>query len=703
MNKVYRSVYNKVLGTWVAASELTAARGKPARAKSGVVLVAGVLLASAGAMSDLAQASVAISDNGSKSVQSGPASMSASSGGIGASASANSIAIVGDGDCNLLTNVDAQKVYGDGAANNYKGGIYGFGVQTSAASYDDLSNAGAGQSGMKGYSSMTAGYVTESGNGVASTQAFGQNSIAMGCGAHANGFGTVAQGWGAVANGAGAVAYGINAVANGQGSFASGIAADAEGDDSIALGTLASATGNGSIALGANTVAAGENAVASGNGASAEGDESVAMGSSASASGANALAFGANALASGENALASGIGASATADNTIALGSQAMASGIGALAFGMNASASTANSVALGANATASAANAVALGANSVADRADSVSVGAAGSERQITNVAAGTADTDAANVSQLKNSGLIAADGTANVAVTYDKNADGTSDYSNLTLGNGVAGGTTIHNVAAGVADTDAVNVGQLNSAVDNLNTAVNNAQSAAESAYNPFIAAYGDRSTEGAVASGVYSAAVGANANASGTNTVAFGANANASGAGSAAFGANAVASADNSVALGANSVANRANTVSVGSAGSERQVTNVAAGTEGTDAVNVNQLVAAQQQAESYADSKMSQMTQGLSSLQDSISDVQRKAYAGTAAAMAVAGLPQPTQPGKIMVAMAGGRYGGQTGGALGFSYVTENNKWVGKVAANTSTQGNTGVVVGAGYQW
>ncbi|CAB3799739.1 hypothetical protein LMG28688_05021 [Paraburkholderia caffeinitolerans] len=697
MNKIYRSVYNKVLGTWVAASEHTAARGKPARAKSGAMLLAGALLASAGAMSDVANASVAISDNGSKSVQSGPASMGGSAGGIGANASSNSIAIVGDGDCNLLTNVDSQKVYGDGLASSYKGGIYGFGVQNSATSYDDMTNAGAGQAGMKGFSSMTAGYVTETGNGVAATQAFGMNSIAMGCGAQANGFGTVAQGWGAIASGAGATAFGINAVASGQGSYASGIAATAAGDDSIALGTLATASGNGSIALGANAAAAGENAIASGNGAIAEGDESVAMGANASASGAGSTAFGANAAASGSNALASGIGASAEGDDSVAMGSKAVASGVGAMAFGMNAAASGANSMAFGANAAASADNTVALGAGSVADRENTVSVGAAGAERQITNVAAGTADTDAVNVSQMKKSGLIAADGSAKVAVTYDQNADGTADYSNLTLGNNVAGGTTIHNVAAGVADMDAVNVGQLNSAVDglnssvdNLNAAVANATNLAEAARNPLFAAYGDKNTEAASATGVYATAAGANASASGMNSVAV--------------GVNSSATADNSVALGAGSVANRANTVSVGAAGSERQVTNVAAGTEGTDAVNVNQLDEAKQEAKSYTDQQVSQsVSQGLSSISDSVHDVLRRSYAGTAAAMAVAGLPQPTQPGKIMVAMAGGRYGGQTGGALGISYVTNNNKWVGKVAANTSTTGNTGVVVGAGYQW
>ncbi|MDR3097608.1 MAG: hypothetical protein LBV73_11095 [Paraburkholderia sp.] len=160
-------------------------------------------------------ASLAILDNGMKAVQSGTAFIGGSASGKGASASANSIAIVGDGDCNLLTNIDSQKVYGDGLANSYKSGIYGFGVQKSEANYDDLSNAGAGQAGMRAFTSMTAGYVTETGSGVAETQAFGLNSIAMGCGSHANGFGSVAQGWGAVADGAGAVACGINSVAAG--------------------------------------------------------------------------------------------------------------------------------------------------------------------------------------------------------------------------------------------------------------------------------------------------------------------------------------------------------------------------------------------------------------------------------------------------------------------------------------------------------
>ncbi|WP_219626891.1 ESPR-type extended signal peptide-containing protein [Stenotrophomonas maltophilia] len=92
-------------------------------------------------------------------------------------------------------------------------------------------------------------------------------------------------------------------------------------------------------------------------------------------------------------------------DNSSAPGlpsSGAQAGGASAVAAGNGAVASGNASVAVGAGAKAEADNAVALGAGSVADRDDTVSVGRSGYERQITNVKAGVRDTDAVNVSQL-------------------------------------------------------------------------------------------------------------------------------------------------------------------------------------------------------------------------------------------------------------------------------------------------------------
>ncbi|MDN7542806.1 hypothetical protein QZM85_36450, partial [Burkholderia cenocepacia] len=82
-----------------------------------------------------------------------------------------------------------------------------------------------------------------------------------------------------------------------------------------------------------------------------------------------------------------------------------------------------------------------------------------------LSNVKAGVANMDAVNVGQLKDSGLIGDDGKSIAAVTYDRNADGTPNYGTVTLGNG-AGPTQIKNVADATDDHDALNLGQLKDA---------------------------------------------------------------------------------------------------------------------------------------------------------------------------------------------------------------------------------------------
>jgi autotransporter adhesin len=74
----------------------------------------------------------------------------------------------------------------------------------------------------------------------------------------------------------------------------------------------------------------------------------------------------------------------------------------GSSAYGQNAVASATNSTALGTGAVASGTNSVAVGANSVASQANTVSFGTPGNERRLTNVAAGVAPTDAVNLGQL-------------------------------------------------------------------------------------------------------------------------------------------------------------------------------------------------------------------------------------------------------------------------------------------------------------
>jgi len=129
---------------------------------------------------------------------------------------------------------------------------------------------------------------------------------------------------------------------------------------------------------------------------------------------------------------------------------------------------------------------------------------------------------------------------------------------------------------------------------------------------------------------------------------------------------------------VALGAGSTTDRNDSVSVGSAGAERQITNVRAGTAPTDAVNVQQL-------------------------NNSVHSARQDAMGGVAAAMAVAGLPQSTLPGRTFMAISGSTYGNEYGTAIGASYMTKDGKWVVKGAVNTSSRGEVGAVVGGGFYW
>ncbi|WP_257390866.1 ESPR-type extended signal peptide-containing protein, partial [Snodgrassella alvi] len=179
-------------------------------------------------------------------------------------------------------------------------------------------------------------------------------------------------------------------------------------------------------------VAYGVYSFASGCGSYATGNYSTAFGNNATATAGGAQAFGVAALASGATAVAIGVGAQATNTASLALGSVATSDGAGSVAVGFNSAAQKNNATALGANAMATVEKAVALGSDSLANTSSDIqgydpagtntdavnqsatwksTVGAVAIgntsmqlTRQITGLAAGTADTDAVNVAQLKN-----------------------------------------------------------------------------------------------------------------------------------------------------------------------------------------------------------------------------------------------------------------------------------------------------------
>ena len=126
------------------------------------------------------------------------------------------------------------------------------------------------------------------------------------------------------------------------------------------------------------------------------------------------------------------------------------------------------------------------------------------------------------------------------------------------------------------------------------------------------------------------------------------------------------------------------------------------NVAAGTLANDAVNVGQLqsglASAMADAHSYTDSRFDELRFDLST---DVRQVRRNAFSGTAAAMAVAGIPQTMEPGQSMVGGGIGYYRGQTAFALGASTTFNDGRGVVKAGATLDTHGKGGFSAGAGF--
>ncbi|EFN7397047.1 YadA-like family protein [Escherichia coli] len=520
----------------------------------------------------------------------------------------------------------------------------------------------------------------------------------------------------ASASGIGATAVGYNAVASGESSVAIGQGSSSTVDTGIALGS--SSVSSRVIVKGSRDTSVSEEGVVIGYdttdgellGALSIGDDgkyrqiiNVADGSEAhdavtvrqlqNAIGAVATTptkyFHANSTE--EDSLAVG-------EDSLAMGAKTIVNGNAGIGIGYGAyvDANALNGIAIGSNASANHANSIAMGNGSQTTRGaqtgyaaynmdapqNSVgefSVGSEDGQRQITNVAAGSADTDAVNVGQLK--------------VTDAQVSQNTQSITNL------------------------------NNQVTNLDTRVTNIENG-----------IGDIVTTGSTK---YFK----------TNT--DGVDANAQGKDSVAIGSGSIAAADNSVALGTGSVANEENTISVGSSTNQRRITNVAAGVNATDAVNVSQLKSSEaggvrydtkadgsvdysnitlgggnggttrisnvsagvnnNDAVNYAQLKQSvqetkQYTdQRMVEMDNKLSKTESKLSGGIASAMAMTGLPQAYTPGASMASIGGGTYNGESAVALGVSMVSANGRWVYKLQGSTNSQGEYSAALGAGIQW
>ena len=255
----------------------------------------------------------------------------------------------------------------------------------------------------------------------ASTDKAATSSLAIGDGANTTGRSTVALGLSAQATSANATAVGANSIAS--------------EDDTVAVGHGAKATDGNASALGADAIASNIESTAIGHGTAASGASSTALGSRAKAAGTAGVGIGMLANATKDYSIAIGGESSSTADNSIAIGRKSSVSENDSIAIGTRSNASAVKSIAIGDGASATTANGVAIGSKSVASTAagvagynantgrtdtyanltgatltstlGGVAVGTTDQTRQINYVAAGTADTDAVNVAQLKSVNL--------------------------------------------------------------------------------------------------------------------------------------------------------------------------------------------------------------------------------------------------------------------------------------------------------
>ncbi|RQX83326.1 adhesin [Burkholderia anthina] len=346
----------------------------------------------------------------------------------------------------------------------------------------------------------------------------------------------VTQGTNAKA-GASGIAIGDQSNAGSKGSSGSGGA--------IAIGVGSQALANSATAIGTVAVAQGNTSLAVGRQSAAVGDFSMALGNVADAHGTSSIALGHSALASGDRSVAIG-GANPTSSDGVSAGAsydaatQTRAGGTQSVAIGAGAQTNDNNQVAIGSGSIGANNGGTPVFGGTAAPVGGAVSFGALGSERQLKNVAAGAADTDAVNVQQLKNVNSTLSTGIGNVdarvtsvgnalsttisnvdqrvtsvgnslstsIVTATQNVVKYTDDSHAAIALDGATGTTIGGVAAGVADTDAVNVGQLKSGIAPLQTSLSTAASNITNLQNSVTGINGSLSTAASNIAGLQAA---------------------------------------------------------------------------------------------------------------------------------------------------------------------------------------------------
>ena len=343
-------------------------------------------------------------------------------------------------------------------------GAFAGGTYAQATNAGDVAIGGASSDQFNNYAVASGGYSVaigtaakaDGGAGVSigyKTNAKTSNSLAVGSESQATGEGAVAVGRKNTSTGASSTVLGILSTASATSATAVGMQTTATGENSLAVGHLSSAIGKNGVAVGTNRTTAALGGVAVGQAAKSNKFNSVAMGMNVTADGDNSVALGGSASANSEGTIAIGSYGStptkATGNRALAIGSATTANGLESIAIGSRVNSTSQHSIAIGTASNASAVKSVAIGPDSRATVDGGVALG----RDSVADVAGG-----------ITNKG-------------YNPNTNRTDNYSGLTgnvltsttgavsIGNGTTVTRQLTGLAAGIRDTDAVNVAQLKS----------------------------------------------------------------------------------------------------------------------------------------------------------------------------------------------------------------------------------------------
>ena len=466
MNKIFKVVWSKTKECYVVVSEVAKNNGGKKKALASVLAGLAMVAATAGtpvhADVGLGGSSVNISPNGTYN---GSNSVTPNSIVVGyqnrtTGGSGNGHVIYG---ANNVANQDSSMALGNqNVATGPAASAIGVGSQATGRNTIAVGNV-AKASNTDNIAIGTYSEALTSGQD-AYALAVGSYSkanahMAVGIGALANATGTesTAVGAGSKATAKNSQAFGARNTASGQNATAIGYGNTSAVEDTITVGTSNTASVGGGIAIGQNNIAnsggtAGNTMIAIGRENEATAQDTVAIGRRTKATENVAVALGARSEATGSGAVAlggngDGYKTTATQLGSVAIGMQSTSTGVASTAVGGVSQATAKGASALGFKANASAESATALGQESSASIKDGVALGS----QSKTSIDKGVKGFNPAETRTNKYSGL-----TGNVQ---------TSTLAAVSVGDGANATRQITGLAAGTADSDAVNVAQLRS----------------------------------------------------------------------------------------------------------------------------------------------------------------------------------------------------------------------------------------------